>query len=145
MDGILRPILIIVLATAGFFVILALAINSSGGEGSLDGDWTVEAVVIEGEEFAPIDGTQLTASFSGGELNGSAGCNTYFGSYEAGGESLSIGPIASTERFCEDPNGVMDQEFAYLELLGEAESFSVSGDLLSIGVGEGRRIAYQRD
>ena len=144
MDGILRPILIIVIATAGFFVLLALAINLSSADGDITGDWTVEALVVEGDELPPRLGTELTASFSDGEVNGSAGCNNFFGSYEVEGEAITIGPLASTEKFCEDPGGIMEQEAVYLELLGEAESFSISGDLLSINVGEGIRLAFQR-
>lgn len=140
-----RTLLIILAAVAGFFAILLVAINSSSGGGDLQGDWTVELVVIDGEEFPPLPGTEVTASFDGDDVSGSAGCNSYSGPYETDGDGLTIGPLASTEIFCEDPPGVMDQELGYLVLLGQAESFSVNGDLLSISVGDGRRIALARN
>ena len=46
--------------------------------------------------------------------------------------------------FCEEPTGAMDQEVAYLALMGEAGSFSVSSDELVIQAGDGRRIVFAR-
>jgi heat shock protein HslJ len=142
-----RRILALALAvsTIGFVIIMAIAINSSDDDGVLDGEWTVQAVIIDGEETQVIAGTTVTATFDAGALNGSAGCNNFNGSYETDGTSLTIGPLASTAMFCGDPNGTMDQETAYLALLTEAESFSINGDELEIGAGDGRRVTLTRN
>ena len=63
---------------------------------------------------------------------------------QADGESLSVGPLASTQMFCEEPAGAMDQEIAYLTVLGEAETFSVDGDALVIQAGDGQRVVFTR-
>jgi len=55
-----------------------------------------------------------------------------------------MGPLASTQMFCEEPAGVMDQETAYLTVLGEAESFTVDGDSLQIRASNDRRILFTR-
>jgi heat shock protein HslJ len=131
--------------TIGFVIIVAIIINSSDDDGVLDGEWTVQAVILDGEETPVIAGTSVTATFDAGALSGSAGCNNFNGSYETDGTSLTIGPLASTSMFCADPTGTMDQETAYLALLTEAQSFSVSGDDLEIGAGDGRRVTLTRN
>lgn len=58
-----------------------------------------------------VIGTEITAIFSeDGNMSGSAGCNSYSGSYEATEDTISIGPIANTEMACMDPEGIMEQE-----------------------------------
>ncbi len=71
-----------------------------------------------------------------GTVKGSAGCNSYFGSYQLDGESLTIGPTGNTEMFCMDPEGVMDQEQEYLTILQQAESYEIKGDKLTIKAGD---------
>jgi len=63
--------------------------------------------------------TLTTATFDStkGQVTGSAGCNTYFGSYDANKSKLTIGVIAATEMYCLEPEGVMDQEQEYLKIL----------------------------
>ncbi|WP_165394717.1 META domain-containing protein [Methanofollis fontis] len=90
---------------------------------------------------SPIAGTAIRAAFGeDGQVSGSAGCNNYFASYEAGESSLSIGPIASTERFCADPAGVMEQEAAYLALLGSAAGYTADDGRLEVTDASGRTI-----
>ena len=85
-----------------------------------------------------IAGTEITAEFvsSEGTVKGSAGCNSYFGSYELEGSQLSIaGPIAVTEMYCAEPEGVMEQEQEYLAVLQLAESYEIKGNELWINCG----------
>lgn len=64
-----------------------------------------------------VPGTTITARFENGKLAGSAGCNDYSATYEKSDAVLKIGPIAATEKACADPQGVMEQETAYLSKL----------------------------
>jgi heat shock protein HslJ len=140
-----RPLIIVfVVSVVAFVLVLAVAIRSSGSDESIEGEWTVDLIVLDADEVQVIEGTTLTATFAAGEVTGSAGCNTFTGTYETDGTALSIGPLASTQMFCEDPLGTMDQEVAYLALLGGAQSFGVSGDTLELRDGSGRRITLSR-
>lgn len=132
---------LIVLVGVGVVVIRSSTGDSNGDP---EGEWTVEAVVLDGQETPVLVGTMPTASFAGGEVQGSAGCNTFSGRYEIDGAKLTMGPLASTQMFCEEPAGVMDQETAYLTVLGEAESFTVDGDSLQIRASNDRRILFTR-
>ena len=87
---------------------------------------------------AVIADTEITAEFASAEetVKGSAGCNSYFGSYKLKGSQLSIpGPIGATEMYCMEPEGVMDQEQEYLAVLQLAESYEIDGDKLQINCG----------
>ena len=96
---------------------------------SLEGtSWVLETY----RKSRPIPGTTITISFEDGEISGSAGCNSYFGSYELSGAMITFSTIAMTEMFCMDPEGVMDQESMYLESLGRAESYKIEDGKLVI-------------
>lgn len=86
--------------------------------------------------------TDLTADFTpDGTVTGSSGCNTYRGSYETDGRSITIGPLISTRMFCDQPEGVMDQEQAYLAALGTAATFEFMGNRLEMRTAEGSIVA----
>jgi heat shock protein HslJ len=93
-----------------------ILVYAAGPANPLEGDWNVtgynngkEAVV------SPIVGTELTATFTADHVSGSAGCNQYNGSYTLDGDTVTIGPLASTMMACEQD--VMDQEAAFLTAL----------------------------
>ena len=131
-------------AVVAFLALLALAIGHDvKGDGGVEGTtWVLETVSAGGDEGGVLPGTELTVVFDGGEINGSAGCNSYFGSYELDGETITIGPLASTQMFCPDPPLVMDQELAYLELLQSMdEVVTATGDELVL-VGSGTEARF---
>jgi len=100
-----------------------------------DTKWILQSYGEPGSLKDVIADTEVTAEFvsSEGTVKGSAGCNSYFGSYEVDGSQLSIpGPIGATEMYCMEPEGVMDQEQEYLATLQLAESYEIDGDELRI-------------
>ena len=87
-----------------------------------------------------LAGTEITALFGDdGTLTGSAGCNNYTASYEVSGGGVTVGPAATTRMMCAEPEGIMEQEAAYLAALESAASYSVEGDQLELMDTEGRR------
>lgn len=71
-----------------------------------------------------LAGTQITADFSSdGKLTGSAGCNTYNATYTVDGDKVTIGPAATTMMACSEPQGIMEQETAYLQALNKAVTY----------------------
>jgi polar amino acid transport system substrate-binding protein len=80
-----------------------------------------------------LSGTSLTTAFaSSGQVSGSAGCNSYSGSYSVDGSLLTISPMASTLMACDTPEGIMEQEAAFLAALGSAGSYAIDGGQLYI-------------
>ncbi len=89
--------------------------------------------------------TRMTAVFGeDGILSGNAGCNSYSAGFEVEGENIVIGPAASTEMFCAEPEGLMDQETLYLAAIQNAATYRIDGDRLELRDAEGAlQASYQ--
>jgi len=116
--------------------------DADGGEllrlevASIVGTWTVTGVNTGDAIVSPIVGTELTAVFADdGSLTGSAGCNNYTTSSADTGE-IEIEPAAATKKFCPEPEGIMEQETAYLAALAAATQYGFNGPTMSLLDGE---------
>ncbi len=104
-------------------------------------EWTLVSL---GDPDAPqsvLEGTSITITITEEDddsisFRGSAGCNSYFGSFQMTEEGLKAGPIGATEMACM-AEGVMNQEMQFLRALGTAEGWEVSGDTLQIAYDSG--------
>jgi heat shock protein HslJ len=91
----------------------------------------------------PLDGAQLTIQFKDGQISGRAGCNSYGGSYQIKGDSIRFGSLFSTEMACMDPEGIMEQERTYLDLLQAATRFGLVDGVLTFYVGERSSLMFE--
>lgn len=80
---------------------------------------------------SPKVDTHLTLAFAGGTLSGSAGCNSFHGTYTAEAGRITIGPLASTRMMCGE-EGVMEQESQFLAALQAAKVWTVRDDMLDM-------------
>jgi heat shock protein HslJ len=76
--------------------------------------------------------TEITAEFVDGTVSGLSGCNNYSGSYELDGDKISVGPLAVTEKFCAEPEGIMEQETEYLAALQAATTYRIDGERMEM-------------
>lgn len=91
--------------------------------------WIVSTLGVQDPPVLPD--TELTLQLMAGGASGSAGCNTFAGSYVAGDGRLRIDRLAISQMMCAAPEGVMAQESAYLGVLGSATGYRIeSGQLL---------------
>lgn len=118
----------------------------------------LEEVIEEVEASSPLEGSfwdlqsyrdedgtlqevipqvQTNIKFNTLEIGGSSGCNTFFGSYTVDGEWIFVGVLASTEIFCDEPEGVMEQERSYLSAINNAQTYQINGDELQMINSEG--------
>jgi heat shock protein HslJ len=111
-------------------VLLAACALPNGGPaaGSLEGSWTLTSMGGK----VPIDGSTTTIKFENGEAGGKSGCNSYGGSYTISGNKLAFSALMQTEMACMEPQGLMEQESAYLQSLSQTASFSAAGDQLEL-------------
>ncbi|MCB0038386.1 MAG: META domain-containing protein, partial [Caldilinea sp.] len=80
-----------------------------------------------------LEGTEITAIFGeDGSVSGSAGCNNFVAGFTVDGNQITIGPAASTMMMCVEPEGVMEQEAAFLAALASAATYSVNGQVLEM-------------
>jgi heat shock protein HslJ len=61
------------------------------------------------------------------KMNGSTGCNSFGGGFEVKEDSLKVGMLMTTKKFCE---GIPEPEF--LNLLGTTDSYCVENNLLNL-------------
>ncbi len=114
--------------------------EEEGVEVSLeDKTWSLERFGDSDNLIDVLDDTDITIEFvsAKGKAEGSAGCNSYFVSYETKGNQLSIiGPIIITAMFCKEPEGVMDQEQEFLKILRDAKTYEIEDEQLHILSGD---------
>jgi heat shock protein HslJ len=92
-----------------------------------------------GFQSAVID-VPVTAMFNeDGSLTGSAGCNSYNGTWETEDGSVTIGPLASTRMLCGD-EALDQQEARYLEVLETSDTYRIESAILELFDAEGTRI-----
>ena len=94
--------------------------------------WTLKSYVDSDSTSFPVPtGITITAVFSGTDISGSAGCNTYSGSYTVSGSSITFGTMAVTGRLCADD--VNAAEAAYLDALTHMGTFTATTAKLKLG------------
>jgi heat shock protein HslJ len=122
-----------------------------GGDGEVLATFAPQAQTVAGTEWhvtgynngrqavvGVLAGTTLTMAFAAdGKVSGSAGCNPYMGTYAQSGESLRFGPSATPYKTCDQPEGVMQQEQAFLKSLQLVATARREGDRLELRSADG--------
>ena len=122
------------IALTAFAVLLVGCGPSPANSSSLQGTrWVL--IALGGEP--PLTGTAPSAEFSADQISGSAGCNTFFGTYAVSGSEISISDVANTEMWCIEPEGVMNQEQAFLAALASVASYRLAREQLELLDGTG--------
>ncbi|MFC1950164.1 META domain-containing protein [Chloroflexota bacterium] len=119
---------------------------SGGAEDTVtlkDTSWVLESYGAQGNLQTVLVGTEITVKFDRAEdrIHGSSGCNTYGGTYHISGNELLISDLYNTEMACFEPEGVMEQEGKYLNLLRVAESYQIQNGTLQIDSG-GQKLIF---
>jgi heat shock protein HslJ len=97
--------------------------------------WTLKSFVDQDSTSFPVpDGVTITATFSGTDVSGSSGCNTYSGPYVAKTDGeITIGLLTVTGRVCSET--AMTAETAYLAALDQVRSYSATTAKLKLVAG----------
>ena len=123
--------------------ILIFAPYTPTPEVTLDGTaWSLTAFTEDGTTTSLLADTQITLSFEDGQASGSAGCNSYFGPYTLEDGELHIGPVAITEMYCMSPEGVMEQETRFVDILTNVTLFERDADQLTLKTADGRGLVF---
>jgi heat shock protein HslJ len=120
-------------------LLVALATFVQAGCGGDDGGG--DEPPLEGAEWTLVDGVDApddsvpTLTLDDGRASGFGGCNTFTGSYEPDGDSITIGPLAATLMACEEEKSAA--EAAYLPALEAADAWAIEdGELVLSSGGE---------
>ena len=80
---------------------------------------------LAGSEWGYGDGSDRFVGFQqDGRLQGSGGCNRFFGQYSREGEAIQIGPLASTKKMCAPD--IMSGEQSLMQALSRASRIDVT-------------------
>jgi heat shock protein HslJ len=106
-----------------------------GGDATFGGlggvTWTLVSYGSPDAPVAVLPNAPVTLTFSAEGISGSAGCNSYFGSFQFDVNGLTVGDIGRTLMACTD-TGVMEQEDAYLNALQSASAYQITDSQLQI-------------
>ncbi len=109
---------------------LALPMQScqTCSEGDITGEWKVVSINNEAVGQAEVE-PFVAFDVEAKTMNGSAGCNRFFGSFELGEKcSFKTSNVGATRMMC--PN--MEVEDAFLNALNKVTNYSVCGDELTL-------------
>ena len=106
----------------------------------IEGAWNVNGV-NDGRKalMSTLRGTTLTLSFAAGTVSGSAGCNTFRGTYKVQGDRVAIGRLSTTRKACPG-QGVMKQEANYVAALEKADTWKIEDGELTLRGASGERL-----
>lgn len=98
--------------------------------------WILTSFGPNDNQTAVLPDTELTLNFDGEQINGSAGCNSYFADVAVEDGTLSVGLVGSTLMACMD-EGVMQQESEFVSMLAEATRYTLRGNRLTLHTDRG--------
>ena len=109
--------------------------QQKGSSDLTDNKWSLVSFGDQSNPTSVLEGTDITIKITeednGLSVEGSAGCNRYFGSFEITDDGLKPGMMGATEMWCMD-EGVMDQETEYLKALGMVTDYEIDGNTLKM-------------
>jgi heat shock protein HslJ len=94
--------------------------------------------LTSGQGISLPPGVAPTATFADGTVSGSTGCNRYNAPYTVDGDSLEIGPVASTLMACPSPRDAI--ESAYVGALDRVVAWAIDGEELMLSDDEGEEL-----
>jgi heat shock protein HslJ len=114
--------------------LLGLMLSACSTAESLDGtSWAMTSYRdSQGNLTEILPDTIVTADFQADQVSGNVTCNNYSGAYQTNGNTITIGPLASTMRECVGPDGIMAQEADFLRAMEAAAQYEVKGDTLEM-------------
>lgn len=101
-----------------------------------------EWVLVASNGVPARAGANATVEFREGQVSGYAGCNWYGGTYSTQFGTLKVDELSSTARLCNEPEGVMEQEEAFLVALRDAPRYAVVGGWLHIESAAGDKFTF---
>ena len=120
-----------------------------------DAEWTLVAFIelrqLELGMWNPrstsvIQGTEVTISFDKAGISGASGCNSYAGLAmveDDGSITNDVQSFSHTVKVCDGPDGLMEQEERYLDLLPRLTRYGMYGDGLFMRTDDDEFLLFQ--
>ncbi len=105
----------------------------------LNGTWQLQTGTHDGATLPIIAGSPITMTIDAAQVGGRAACNTYGGTIDLDGASVTISALSMTEMGCDQP--VMAAEAAYIAALADVTDAERSDAELRLH-GDGVELTY---
>lgn len=92
---------------------------------SITGDYTITHI---NNQTTPLDGLTISFNEKDSSVSGYSGCNRFTGSFEKNGNTIKIGPLASTRMACDSIRNEIEQDI--LEVLNKINSVTMENGKL---------------
>ncbi|HEX9854122.1 MAG TPA: META domain-containing protein [Acidimicrobiia bacterium] len=97
--------------------------------------YSIVGLVVSGATRALVPDSNPSITFNGADMNGTTGCNSFFGTFSVDGDSISLSQLGQTEIGCEEPLTLQEQQI--MAVLAAADRWSVEGGILTVGASDG--------
>jgi heat shock protein HslJ len=126
--------------------LMALAAACSGGDTLVGTSWKMIQLGPAGFPVPAIFQVEVNMELSvdGTSIKGSGGCNSYSGSYTVAEGTFATSDVSWTEISCSEPQGILEQETRFFNLLATVESFIIRGDKLTLNAPGDELIVFLR-
>jgi heat shock protein HslJ len=119
----------------GFAILLITAFAGSSGSllaaTSIEGTWKLTQYLGPNNTQVPaLASATPTATFAGGMITGTTGCNSFTASYTVSGSTLTIKPGIMSLVGCQGPVGTQEQ--AFMANLNTVTGFTITGSTLTL-------------
>ncbi|WP_341728678.1 META domain-containing protein [Brooklawnia sp.] len=132
------------LKSASAFTIENTTLTLSDQDGSIVATFTAQSQDLAGTSWlvtafnngdeavvSVLDGTAPAIDFGAdGQVSGTAGCNRVVGGFTTAAGTIKFSPLATTQMFCAEPEGTMNQETRLLAALETAATYHIEGPRL---------------
>ncbi|MCA9981905.1 MAG: META domain-containing protein, partial [Anaerolineales bacterium] len=99
---------------------VSVADNTTPDNPLANTEWAVIAI----NESPTLTDSLTTLVFDpNGNVSGSAGCNNYSGTYSLSGVNLRFSAVSTSNLFCSEPEGIMEQEQLFIRVLIDVVRF----------------------
>ena len=120
------------LVLVAVMAVVATACLGSDFADSVEGSWQLTEGTVNGEVVPIIDSHPITLTFDGEQVGGTASCNSYGGTFQLDGSTISFSNLAMTEMACM-PEETMIAEQLYASGLTMVEALTLDQTLVLSG------------
>jgi heat shock protein HslJ len=97
--------------------------------------YSIVRIVVGGADLPLVPGSNPSVTFSGTDVNGTTGCNSFFGTFSVDGDSISFDQLGQTEMGCDERRSTQEQQI--MAVLAAADRWGFEGDILTVGAAAG--------
>ena len=116
----------------GCFIMVNAFASRVGAQNELNGKWKLTSYNFSSKQAFPIETMKVDLTITDKKrIGGNSGCNIFGGNITISpGGKIKVGPMTSTERFCDEVKG--EFESLFMDTLQNAGTYSLKNGVLTL-------------